>query len=525
MKHLALVALVLSSFFAQAQNFSKTGVLNMRLRNSGSIIQDDQVKGYYFFYKLDKKDKKNHNYLLSVYDENLNEISSVNIARPVSYALIDGAFNGNAFAFMFYDARTRNVELISYDSALHESGSFVKVANRLSQATLNTVAMGTEPSQSYIVPVTRKGFLVYGIKEGKKYQYEISFFNNSLSRIWMESAPVDALPVELASEAFQSSTYIGSTITQQKKAGSKDIQTTLLVQDIATGKVQFRAPMETSKYSVSFSYIHYDEPNQNFIVFGEYYDKNVKEMKAQSLGFIYLTLDSSGKIIGEKLNSWANEISRATPMTASGKFEGTNTNVLFHDILRTRDGQIFVIGEQYKKAASASGIASQILTVAAMAALGGGYYGANQATVQLNVYNMLIFQFNPDFTINKVHVFEKDKNVVLLPSGASYSTSKTLSYYARAIGGFDFAYSQASADKETFVVTYINYDREKGQQSKNVLGAIVYTPEHTFTVDKLPLNRKSTEYFVYRAKEGYVLVTEYFRKEKRLDTRLEKLNY
>ena len=74
-------------------------------------------------------------------------------------------------------------------------------------------------------------------------------------------------------------------------------------------------------------------------------------------------------------------------------------------------------------------------------------------------------------------------------------------------------------------MTYVNYDREKGQQSKNVLGAIVYTPEHTFTVDKLALNRKSTEYFVYRAKEGYVLVTEYFRKEKRIDTRLEKLNY
>src|SRR5688572_12439289 len=217
MKQIIIVVLLLCSFFAQSQNFSKTGVLNMRLRNSGSIIQDDQVKGYYFFYKLDKKDKKNHNYVLTVHDENLNEISSVNIARPVSYSLIDGAFNGNAFAFMFYDARTRVVELISYDSALRQSGSFVKPASKLAQATLNTVAMGSEPSQSYIVPITRKGFLVYGIKEGKKYHYEISFFNNSLNRIWQESAPVDALAVELASEAFQSSTYIGSTITQQKK--------------------------------------------------------------------------------------------------------------------------------------------------------------------------------------------------------------------------------------------------------------------------------------------------------------------
>ena len=39
------------------------------------------------------------------------------------------------------------------------------------------------------------------------------------------------------------------------------------------------------------------------------------------------------------------------------------------------------------------------------------------------------------------------------------------------------------------------------------------------------LNRKSSNYSVYQAKEGYVMVTEYFQKEKRVESRLEKLNY
>ena len=67
--------------------------------------------------------------------------------------------------------------------------------------------------------------------------------------------------------------------------------------------------------------------------------------------------------------------------------------------------------------------------------------------------------------------------------------------------------------------------REKGEKGKNILGSIIYTPEKVFTVDQLPLTRKSSTYFVYRAKEGYVLVSEYFPKEKRIDSRLEKLNY
>jgi hypothetical protein len=281
-------------------------------------------------------------------------------------------------------------------------------------------------------------------------------------------------------------------------------------------------PLESGPYSISFSDVFFDETNQNFVVFGDYYDKKDKELKAQSLGFIYLTLDRSGKIVGEKRNSWA-DISRVTPMNENGKFEGTNTNILVHDIIRTSDGQIFVVGEQYKKAASGAGIAMNVLSVAAAAAT--GYYGGSASSVQLNIYNMVIFQFDADYSIKKLHIFEKDKNVVMLPSGSTYSSSKMLSYYAKAVGGFDFVFSQMSEDKSTFSVAYINYDRDKNVPAGNLLGVVVYTPEKVFSVDKMRLSRKSSEYFVHRGKDGYVLITEYFKKEKRADSRLEKINF
>ena len=82
-----------------------------------------------------------------------------------------------------------------------------------------------------------------------------------------------------------------------------------------------------------------------------------------------------------------------------------------------------------------------------------------------------------------------------------------MSYYAKAHGGFDYAFTPRAPDKSTFQVSYVNYDREKGQASKNVLSSIVYTPEKRFTIDKISLERRSTLYFVNRAKDGYVLVT------------------
>lgn len=509
---------------AQAQNISKTGIVRMRLKSSGPIMSNEQVKGYYFFYNLEKVDKKNSNYMLSVYDENLREINSVNIVRANNFALVDGAYNGDVFAFLFYDLKNRSTELIAYDNTLKPVGSVIKpVTGKTTQMIYTSVANGTDAGRAFLVPVDHRGFMYYGVQD-KKNWFVIDFYDNVLAKKWTKTVTQSSFDLELASDGFQTDKYVGSLITQKKSPQSKDLEMDLLVQNVEDGSVLFQVPMEAGPHSISFSDVFFDEAKQNFVVFGDYYDKKDKELKAHSLGFIYLTLDMNGKVIGEKRNSWAEDFSRVTPMNEKGKFEGSNTNVLVHDIIHTSDGQIFVVGEQYKKAASGAGIASQILNVAAAAAT--GYYGgSNTSTTQLNIYNLVIFQFNPDYSIKKVHIFEKDKNVVLLPAGATYSSSKMLSYYAKAVGGFDFVFSQKSADQSTFSVAYINYDREKGSPASNLLGMIVYTPEKVFSVDKMKLNRKSTEYFVYRAKEGYVLITEYFKKEKRVDSRLEKINF
>lgn len=523
-RNVLFIVILLSVTSLQAQNISMTGILRIRLKSSGPILSDGQVKGYYFFHTLEKADKKNNNYRLSVYDENLREINSVNIVRATKYTLLDGAFNGEVFAFLFYDVKKQITELIAYDRTLKEVGSVVKpVLNKSAKVIYNYVASGADAGQAYLVPMPQKGFLFYGLQEGNKQLYEIHYYDNTLKEIWSKNAGQSSYGVEMASDGFQTEQYVGSLITKMKSASSKNVDMDLVVQNADDGKVLFQIPLESGPYSISFSDVFFDEVKGNFVVFGDYYNKEEKELKAQSLGFIYLTLDMTGKIVGEKRNSWAEELSRATPLNEKGKFEGSNTNILVHDIIRTNDGQIFVVGEQYKKAASGAGIASQVVSFAASAAT--GYYSTSSSSVQLNVYNLVIFQFNADYSVNKLHIFEKDKNVMYLPPGSTYSSSKILSYYVKAMGGFDFVFSQLSEDHSSFSVAYINYDREKGTPSGNLLGLVVYTPEKVFTVDKMRLNRKSTEYFVHRGKEGYVLITEYFRKEKRVDSRLEKINF
>jgi hypothetical protein len=500
MKKLILLLLIVGcNLLSFGQSLTKNDVTEVKLRNAGAIVQNGNVKGYYQFYNLEKTDRKNNNYLLSVTDENLREINSVNIVRPNTYLLIEGVFNGEAFGFLFYDVREKKLELISFDRTLKETGKVTKeLKNKYANASYAYIAQGHEPMQAFLVSVPNKGFVYYGIKEDSKSEYEIEFYSNTMKKSWSTYAPADDFDFENAAEAFQDEQYAGSLILKRTSVFSTDLDFELLVQTIGDGKQLFRVPLETAKYKLSLAEIFFDKSKQQFTVFGEYFNKDENVIKNKSQGFITVVLDINGKVISEKVNSWAGDISKLVAAKDKATFE--ETGILFHEFIRTDDGQLFAIGEQYKK-------------------------GGPPMAVKLNVFNLVIFQFASDFTIKKVHLFEKDKNPVSLPPGMLVTSSKMLSYIAKAFGGFDFVFSQTSPDKATFVATYINYDREKGEKGKNILGSVVYTPEKIFTVDKLPLTRKSSTYFVYRAKEGYILVNEYFAKEKRLESRLEKLNY
>jgi hypothetical protein len=516
--------IILLAFFTisgYSQNLTRTGVTKAAVRNVGSIIQDNRVTGYYQFFRMDKSDKKNYNYELNVLDENLRLVSTIQVARPKTFFLLEGVFNGTSFGFLFYDTKTKSMELISYDRTLKQLGSAnLPVKNKQSVVYYKMITEGSNLTSDILVPVNNAGFLVSRATVASDTKYRLEFFDNNLKSLWVREAEQKSENrIELADYAFQTDQYIGSIISQKKFSTSKNQSEFMMVQDKLTGREIFNVPMTVDQYSLAFADVFYEASNNTFIVFGEYFNVEDKELKARSLGLMTVTFDIQGKIVSKKVNSWMNDISKVAPVNEKGKFDGNNTSLLFHEIIRTADGKIFAIAEQYKKAANALGIASNVLSIAAMSP------NNNVANVQLNVYNMVVFEFNADQTLRKVHSFEKDKNVLMLPGGYGNLSNRMLSYYAKAVGGFDYSFTQQPADKNTFFISYINYDREKGERAKNVLGTIVYTPEKTFTVDKLAMNRKSSEYFVYRAKDGYVLVTEYFRKEKRLETRLEKVNY
>src|SRR6476620_380545 len=91
-----IFALMLIGMQSFAQKLTIDNVVSVTLRNSGVILERDQIKGYYFFYQSDKIDRKTNEYTLQLVDENLNKLKDIKFQDSKDIALLESSFNGTS---------------------------------------------------------------------------------------------------------------------------------------------------------------------------------------------------------------------------------------------------------------------------------------------------------------------------------------------------------------------------------------------------------------------------------------------
>ena len=141
--------------------------------------------------------------------------------------------------------------------------------------------------------------------------------------------------------------------------------------------------------------------------------------------------------------SWAVDVNAKLKIKRDSKMEDVGY-IFFHDIIRTQSGDYYAIGEQYKKTANAGGIALGILS----AALGGGVQTTGYT--QLTIKDAYVFKFNKDFQLKNIEIFEKGKSRI--PNLYDFGSPQLNAFQIKAIGGFDYVFSQVDAEKIVFML-------------------------------------------------------------------------
>lgn len=516
-KHLllAVVCICLSmGAFAADGGSVFNNVRKVYLNSMGEIKDGKEVKGYYMFYKLDKADKTNGDYRLELLDANGREIKGIPLKIELGAHLIEGAYNGNAFAFEFYEPKKKSLEFISYTREGKELGKHsvtnLKMMERMMYESKMKSGDNESNSEKSLFPAGDNGFIRYGVEKEKKVESIIEYMDNNMKVLWTWRSDPDDKMMDFASFAACNDNYLISSVIKKKSLMAKDYTTDIMCIDIKTGKVKYRNELQDKGKYYNCSIFDLDNNSNTVFIAGEYYD-DPDFVKSNSLGIFAATVGEDGKFTKSKQLSWGADISKKIAVNSKGKLENNN-KIFFHHAERTSDGHIYLIAEQYKRVADGVGIA--------MAALGNG----KASVTKINLFDLMIFDLSPSFDLEKVNIFEKKKRSVGLPEGSNFMSTNMIAYILKYEGAFDYEFTQPKPDNTGFsVISTVKAEDEKGK-STEVVNTINLSEDKKFTTDNIEFKEKGISSTLLKAKTGYVMFLKYNKKEKEIKFDLEKIN-
>lgn len=521
MKKQALIVAFFLVFFVpfigrSQEKLSIDKVYSVNLRNSGEILEGEIIKGYYLFYQSDKIDRKTNEYTLQILDQNLGKVKDIKFQDTKNLFLLESSYNGEALGFLYWDTELKQLDFRVYDMTGKKKMNYTKELDRRTEqliAQQRQTSGAEEGENQNIFDVSKKGFVsINPLKDGKVFSYEVNYYSSLSKKSW-SYIPTEEGKYANAQFLGANDSLILLEVIKKEKLMSGKLTSFVLGLNVHNGKKAFEISTETGTNKFLPINLSKQAGKSEFVLIGPYFDGDDKIMQDQSKGLAIWVIDSKGKVINEKYKSWEGDISKFLKLDKKGRLENIGY-VYFHEILQTEDGKFFAIGEGYRKQASAGGIALKVLSTAA----GGG--GGVSAT-KLNITEMVLLQFSSSFELENATIYDKNNNNMSLPGG-DFMSPHTMALFVKAYGGFDYSFTMPSKNNTSFYTGYTDYERSKDFNGLT-FHSISYT-DGQISTDKINLTTKSSRMSIHPAKPGYLMILEYFRKEKRLDLRLEKIN-
>lgn len=512
----AAAFLLLSASTLTAQNkLSVEKVSSAYLRNSGAIMENNQIKGYFFLYQSDKIDRKTNEYTLQILDQNLNKVKDIKFEDSKKISLLEAAYNGNSISFLFKNDETKSLDMKVYgvDGVLkYTYGRDIdkKTDDLIKQyETLHT----DEGTNQNVFDVGEQGFVsILPLRDGKQRTYEVNFFS-SIERKQYTYVPDDEERYATAELLGTTDSIIVLEVMKKNRLLSGEVTSHLVGVNFVTKKKVFDIDDSKDTYKFVPASVVPVVGKGHFLVMGNYFEKNANIAKDMSLGLAVYAIDGTGKILSKVYNTWTGDFAKYLPMNSKGKIDDVGF-VFIHKMIQATNGKMYVVAEGYKRQANAAGIA-----LTALAAMGGGTSSAG--VTKIVITDMVIMEFNDKYKVTNATIYDKRDNTAIASNLSDYNSQHQLAMMLKMMGSFDYEFTTGEQDNSTFAICYSDYERSKDYKGQT-FNAIRYTGTK-FTTDKIELKTKANTLRVFPAKAGSVMIMEYFKKQKKLEFRLEKL--
>lgn len=514
MKHV-LASFILFLFFSGtvfSQTLSVENIQKISLRNSGAIKEGTEVKGYFFFYASDKIDRNTYQYTLQITDNTLKKLKDIKFTDSKNVMILETSFNGQDLIFLVYNNDDNTLQYNIYGLDGKQKNSYTRQLTKKEDRYLRSSYLAmSDDEQAYkgIYGIEGKGFISnMPSREDKDFTFQVDFFSSEKKKQW-SFTPTEGAKMFMGDYLGNNNGVVYFQVLRFGSRLDQKPESYVMGLDIETGKVVFDNSTEKSKYK--FFPASMFVMNGTAYMFGEYFDPNENIFKAKSNGFAFWAINEKGNITSEKYISWASDLGKFIGVNSNGKIDDFGFMFL-HNMVQTNDGSIYAVGEGYKKVISALGMAARIVSS-----------NADISILKIKITDMILIKFDKNFNVTDAKIYSKNPNSLELPSTYEFVSTPLMGKLIKYMyGEFDYAYTQTNKDGSSFTVCYSDYERSKNYRGAT-FNSISYN-DGVITTDKIQTKSSANRSIVLPSSQGQVLIVEYFRKDKRLELHLEKLN-
>lgn len=512
LEFIAFILIVFIQYGAVAQNSGFENLLSIELKATGVVEQQNKVKGYYSFYRVERADEDNSIYMVKIFDENAREIIRERFKDANHMMMISAAFDDETILMKFLIKVGR--ENISKYYIYNQSKQLRPVARPTSNKddgrySININSPETLSRNLFASP--KNGFFNYApYIVDKGHGYEIFHLDSDGNKKWTVQSKVNSGERSVAKFLVSTSKNLYSIISNYEETSrymarkGNDIVQYVNCIDIETGKKRFETKLEDTKYRYQVLSGQESELNDNISIHGLYFPKEAEMDTNFPLGIFTATINANCLFTEVKRLEFNMSINKYFH-SANYKSIGAIGKIYFHNVFQTADKKIYAVAENFK--------VSYVNDV-----------------VVFTTNDLFIFECTPDFKLAAIKDFQIPSMQMSMYHEGEMNEIKTANR-AREQGLFGYLFTQLSPDGSSFIIGYGNFPDERKIKilpervitSANY-GAIIHK-DGNYITDKINLKADKDIFRPLNAKYGHILVSGYITDEKKQELRLEKINF
>lgn len=354
---------------------------------------------YYTFYFGEKTENKGMaNFVLALYDADLNPVKTAEIEISKDSRLAGSSFNGQYFLFRFSDLVRNKRTTITMD----KDGNVIKndVEEKVRAALL---VADNDPD---VHALNESEFLIISPEREKKFGYEVSIVDKDLNVKWANSFFPDK-----GSWSIEDTRIVGDKLylLRREKPSLIGDKYTYAVQGIklTDGAEVYTTELKDEDDGGFPNFINVN--NEGVVATGGMYFKKGKYDEKNSDGLFFALIDQDGKITKMSKTSWK-EVKDEIKGDFSSALVGGKTKVLVEDIIRKDDGTYIVVAETFRKSAADETGAGALTKLGGMSSSKGSADGDKGFTVM----DFAFFNFDANGTLTGIDKVEKETKEAII---------------------------------------------------------------------------------------------------------------